>query len=33
MGCELNPAYIDIANKRLGRGVAVDMFTAAGMVV
>ncbi len=32
MGCELNPDYIKIANKRL-QGVNVDMFTSAGLDV
>lgn len=33
MGCELNPAYIEIAEKRLSKPVQVDLFASAGVVV
>jgi DNA modification methylase len=33
IGCELNPEYIEIAERRLNKGVNVDMFTSAGLDV
>jgi hypothetical protein len=37
MGCELNPDYIEIAERRLGKGVPagvqVDLFSSSGVLV
>lgn len=33
MGCDLNSDYVEMANRRLSKGVQVDMFAKAGMAI